>query len=193
MAKRTIRSAIIFFGIVAIFPMCQLFYGFVSPYSWMVIPAGYDSAYVTTWLDSNANGIKDPGEKNLPNVCIWNGFSLESGAVFPVSCETSITDNQGEWSQFLAGGSCDELFVFAKPPKGFHATTDLVSNGCNAKIGFVQENVTVKHKVLSIKEYVEQRNMISWFTRIAIGFIIIVIGIAGTIWLEKPPKESSQT
>jgi hypothetical protein len=188
MAKQTIRSAIIFFGIVAIVPMCQLFYGFFVPYFWMVLPAGDGSASVTTWLDSNANGIKDPGENNLPNVCVWSAFDLDSGAVFPVSCETSITDDQGRWGQFLPGGSCDKLFVFAKAPKGFQATTDLVSNGCDAKIGFVQENVAVNHKVLNIREYIQQQNRFSYLERITIGFIIIVVGIIGTIWLEKPPK-----
>jgi hypothetical protein len=190
MAKRTIRSAIIFLGIVSIVPMCQLFYGFIAPYSWMVMPIGDGAASVTTWLDSNANGIKDAGEKNLPNVCVWSEFDLKTGAVFPVSCETSITDEHGRWDAFLPGGSCEKLFVFAKAPKGFHATTDLVSNGCDAKIGFVQENIVVTHKVLSIADYIQQQNMFSWLKRIAIGFIIVVVGILGTIWLEKPPKEN---
>jgi hypothetical protein len=193
MTRQIIRSIIIFWGIIAIFPACYLLYNYVV---YNVLPRGDGEEHVTTWLDSNANGIKDPGEKNLPNVCVWEGYSQSDGDdayIHPDICKNSFTDGNGEWWNFLPGGSCDELFVIAEAPKGFHATTNVVSRPCDTEIGFVQDNVPVNHKVLSIKEYFQQQNTFLLLKRIALGFIIIMIGIIGTIWLEKSPKENGRS
>lgn len=189
MIKRVIRSALIFLGIISIVPLCYLIYGYLTQNPWMILPVGDGQATASTWLDSNANGIRDPDEKNLPNVCIWYSYSLSAGVTESNQCEYTFTDNQGGWGEFLPGGSCDEVFIFVQSPSGFHPTTDVVSDGCDAEFGFVQANVMVDHKVLNIDEYVQQQNIFTRVKRITIGFIIIAISVLGTIWLEKPQKE----
>ncbi len=189
MIKRTLRSAIIFLGIVSIFPLCYLIYVVWSQNSWRVLPVGDGMASAITWLDSNANGVKEAGEQNLPNVCVWSSYSLEGGAVKSSPCNNSYTDQQGGWGEFLPGGSCKEIFIFAQSPSGFHPTTDLVSNGCDARFGFVQGNVPVNHKVLNADVYSQQHNRLATLKGIVLGLIITVVAILGTIWLEKRPKE----
>ncbi len=153
------------------------------------MPVGDGQATAATWLDDNANGIKDTNEEYLPHVCIWFSESLPGGAVEPNPCKYSSTDDQGRWGEFLPGGSCKNVFVFTQSPSGFHPTTNLVSNGCDAEFGFVQENVPVSQHVLNIDEYIQQYDRSVAIKRAAIGLIITVIGILGTIWLEKEPKE----
>jgi len=190
MTKRILRSALIFLGITSIFPLCYLLYSYVAQNLWMILPAGDGLASATTWLDSNANGKKDSDEKYLPNVCIWYSYSLAGGATELDPCKYNSTDNQDGWGEFLPGGSCNAVFVFVQSPRGFHPTTDLVSNGCDAEFGFVQDTVSVNHKVMDIDEYVQQQNIFTALKRIAVGLIITVIGVFGTIWLERRPKES---
>ena len=189
MLKRALRSTMIFLGIISIFALCYLIYGVLAQNSWRILPVGDGQAIAVTWLDGNTNGIKDANEKYLPHVCIWSSYSLLGGAVESNQCEYSYADDQGRWGEFLPGGSCDEVFVFAQSPSGFHPTTNLVSNGCDAKFGFVQDNVPISHKVLSIDEYIQQQNRSTVLMRIVIGLIITVVGILGTVWLEKKPNE----
>lgn len=191
MVKRTIRSAIIFFGIISIVPVFGLVRTYWESISWMILPHGDGLASATTWLDANANGLQDAGEGDLPDVCVWGEYSLYGGAVAPDPCAYSRTDQQGGWGQFLPGGECSEFYVFASPPAGFHATTDLVSGGCEAKFGFVQDDVPVNHRVLSIRDYIQQQDRFDSIKRIITTIIVLVLAIVGTVWLEKQPKERS--
>ncbi len=74
--KKVIRSIVIFWGIVSIFLLCYLIYNFFTEGegSYWIFGARDGQARVITWLDKNANGIKDTGEPPLPGVCIWSGF-----------------------------------------------------------------------------------------------------------------------
>jgi len=124
-------------------------------------------------------------------VCIWSGYSPESGIrEFVDTCEGQnhdATDQQGKWDRFLPGGSCDENFIFARVPQGFQATTDLASNGCVAKFGFVSNEVQVKQRTSSVEQFVQRQFMLLWIKRIAIGLLILLVSISGTIWLQKNP------
>ncbi len=191
--KKVIRSAVIFWGIVAIFPLCYLIFLFFTTGegSFWVFGARDGQASARTWSDSNANGIQDAGEKPLANVCIWSGYSPESGIHKVLDpCEKDsqeATDEQGRWSMFLPGGSCKDFFVFVKAPDGYQATTNLASNGCDARFGFAPDKVEVKQRILTIEQFVQQQNMILWAKRIVTGLVILSASVFGTIWLQKNP------
>ena len=179
--KKAVRSIIIFWGIVALFLLCYLIYE--REISYRLFGLGDGQALATTWLDSNANGIQDPNEKPFANVFLWYGYNPSSGNIkYHFS-----TDEQGKWGEFLPGGRCDEVFVFAKPPDGFRATTDLASNACDAKFGFVAKDVLVKQDIIDVERFIQRKILIDWITKIIISLTVIVVGIIGTIWLQKEP------
>lgn len=188
--KKVIRSIIVFWGIMALFPLFYVGYAFFTfgEGSYWLFGARDGYASAITWLDNNADGIRNADEKPLANVCIWYGYNPESGirdVVDPCRGNHFSTDGQGKWSEFLPGGSCEDYFVFVRAPDGFHATTNLASNGCDAGFGFISEDVQVEQKVLSVDEFVRQSILIAWIKRILAGFAILSVSVAGTIWLQK--------
>jgi len=191
--KKVIRSAIIFWGIVALFPFFYFVYLFftIGEGSYWLFGAGDGQASAITWLDSNANGVQESDEKALANVCLWSGYRPESGnREFADPCEGQnhdATDDQGKWGMFLPGGRCDDFFIFARVPEGFQATTDLASNGCEAAFGFALDKVEVKQRIRIVEQFVQQQTTFLWAKRIAISLIILVASISGTIWLQKNP------
>jgi hypothetical protein len=191
MMKKAIRSVIIFWGIVALFPLCYLIYIFftVGEGSYWVFGARDGQASVTAWLDKDANGIKETDEPPLSGVCIWTGYRPDSIIQnYSDPCkfsDSAVTDEQGNWGEFLPGGSCDSIYVFAKAPEGYQPTTDLASNGCSAKFGFVENDVTVSRKVLSIDDFARRKITMLWITRIGIGLFTVAVAGFGTYWLEK--------
>jgi hypothetical protein len=194
MVKRIIRSSIVFWGIITLFPLFYILYqtAIHSDFYHSIFGISDGVARVTAWLDSNANGIRDQGEPPLPGVCIWYGYRPDSKIQdYADPCQFEdhdATDEQGQWGLFLPGGSCDIVYVFAKPPTGFQPTTDLASNGCSAQFGFVQEGIPVSHKVLSIGEFARRQIATTWAKRIGVGLFILAIASIGTIWLERRAK-----
>lgn len=185
--RKIIRTIIIFWGIIAIFPLCYALY---TVWGDWIFGYGDGQASVITWIDSNANGIQETDESSLADVCLWSGYSVRSGVHTVDPCETQYhdaTDDKGTWGEFLPGGKCEEYYIFVKTPYGYQATTDLASNGCNAKFGFVPEGVSVKNNVRSVEEFVRRQIILIWIERITISVLIISVGIAGTIWLQKQP------
>jgi hypothetical protein len=193
MMKKVIRSVILFLGIVALFPLFYLVYFYFSVGDgsrWFGTCDGEE--YVMTWLDSNADGIQDTDEKPFANVCIWDGVDPNYGVDLEFSCESqnridiNHTDEHGFWGKFLPGGKCEDYFVFAKAPDGFQPTTSLISNGCNAKFGFVAKDVSVKQKFKSVDEFIQQRKRNAQLMKMALALVIVAAGVAGAIWLQKP-------
>jgi energy-coupling factor transporter transmembrane protein EcfT len=190
MNKIILRFVMIFWGVSTLFLISWLVYVFFTngEGSYWLFGARDGFATATTWLDSNADGIQDADEKPLANVCIWYGHVPESGIrelVDPCSGNHLSTDDKGQWWEFLPGGSCNDEFVFTKAPDGFQATTDLAADGCDAKFGFVSEDVQVKQKVISVEDFVRQKAIIFWLKRTFMILIIILISVVGTIWLQK--------
>jgi hypothetical protein len=191
MAKKVIRSVVIFWGIIALFPLCYLIYILFTDGegSYWFFGARDGQASVITWLDKNANGIREQNEPPMPGVCIWSGYGTDSIIQnYSDPCKFSynaFTDEHGLWGQFLPGGSCDTFYVFAKAPDGYQPTTDLASDSCSAEFGFVENNVSVSHKVLSINDFARRQFTILWVKRIGTGLFILAIAIIGTFWLEK--------
>jgi hypothetical protein len=210
MIKKVIRSVVIFWGIAtAIFPPCYLVYAHFTVgsvlYEFLDTRGRHPLVSATAWLDDNANGIQDPGEKALANVCIgWGEHAaivssdgpdavsriLDLSYNFQCKAEQVIqpvaTDEEGKWGGLVVE-SCQNVFIFARVPEGYQATTDLASaNGCvDAKFGFAPVGVQVKQKIDSVEQFIQREIVILWVKRIAIGMIILLAGIFGTIWLQK--------
>ena len=74
------------------------------------------SAKVTVWLDGNANGVREDGEKPLPNVLVSvSGF------------EPTLTDKNG-YVSFFSLRACDDdswenANAVIEVPKGYKPTT----------------------------------------------------------------------
>ena len=191
MPKKVIRSVVIFWGIVAIFPLCyEIYYFFTEGEgSYWVFGARDGLASVSAWLDKNANGIREQNEPPFPGVCIWSGYRPDSVIQdYSDPCQfydSHVTDEQGTWGQFLPGGSCETFYVFAKAPEGYQPTTDLASDSCSAQFGFVENGILVSHKVLSINDFARRQITILWVKRIGIGLFVLVVASIGTFWLEK--------
>lgn len=80
----------------------------------------YPSIHIVTWLDANANGIREPEELPLGNV--WISIPLNDG-----DNRGGITDQQGVFIAPDAMTSCDGdtwNTVMASPPGGYRATTE---------------------------------------------------------------------
>ncbi len=104
----------------------------------MFQPHGDSWASADAWVDNNRNGEKDLGEPPLAGVCI-ESFDYKAIYNVPSTCEQNlITDALGIWhgSEFFAGASCNDVFIYAFPLDGYTATTRLKVNGCVASFGF---------------------------------------------------------
>ncbi len=185
--KHFVRSVIIFWGIVAIFPLISLGYSLFlnSDIYADLFGIGDGGAYVLTWLDENANGLREENEPPLANVCVWFRYRPESQIE---NCEYEgyrRTDDNGKWGEFLAGSQCDEIYIFAAAPDGFQPTTDLAYRGCDADFGFVKESVKISRKVFTIDEFTRREITKVWIRNGIVGLFVFVVALLGTKWLEK--------
>lgn len=176
--KKTIRSVVVFWGIFTLLLCIYLIVSFKG------IPE--DEAYATTWIDQNANGIKENNEAPLPNVCIWSSHSGFPKYFDP--CEDKdheTTSDTGQWYRFLPGDTCDNTYVFVKAPEGYQPTTNLAANGCDAKFGFISKDVKVEKDVLSVQSFIRRTYLTTWLKIIFIGLVVLFICTTGTVWLQK--------
>ena len=168
-----IRIIVIFLVIAGAVAAIAYFMGDESPFYY----AHDAGANVTVWLDTNGNGKQDGDEPFLPNVCVWGGYlsDFQSLGGWQEICQDkySLTDESGGWSEFYAGGTCDEIYIAAQPPKGYRPTTPLVVNGCNAEFGFAPSDPTSKIPGPDIAQYLQQRN-----TEVLLRVIEVITGLA---------------
>jgi hypothetical protein len=118
-------------------------------------------AFVRVWHDLNADGIRDNNEPPLSNVCVWGGYASSYRLFRSWSdiCKNQyfMTDSNGEWSEFFAGGRCSEIYILVNPPAGYRPTTPLTVNSCSAEFGFVPSDVT-EIQQLDWKQYLQELN-----------------------------------
>lgn len=145
---------------------------------------GDGGAYVSAWVDKNADGLREENEPPLANVCVWYGYRPDSQIEDCGFEGDRVTDKNGEWGEFLAGTSCDNIYIFAAVPAGYQPTTDLAKKGCFASFGFVEEGVAVSHNVLTIDEFAQKENARIWIQNIIAGLFVLTIAFLGTKWLE---------
>jgi hypothetical protein len=192
--KKAIRKIIVFIGLLGCFLIFYIACRFLfSGYHFSLHLGG---SSVTTWLDTNANGIKEEGEPPFPRVCLWKTTNIEnrfSTDFNPCQSEAyqNMTDADGQWNDFLPYGSCKEEYIFVFVPKGYQPTTDLASNGCSAQFGFVEAGRVVTHKIVTAQEFIQRHVFWLWVKRVAIALTMLGLAILGTIWLEKPTKLNS--
>ena len=100
-------------------------------------------ANIRVWLDSDGNGKKDNDEPFLPNVCVWGGYasSFQSLGAWEEVCKKQyfMTDSDGAWSEFFAGGSCTEIYNAINLPENYFPTTPTIVNRCSVEFGLAQE------------------------------------------------------
>ena len=155
-------------------------YLFVISYPFEWGPLADSSAFIETYIDQNANGIKDKNEPPLDAVCVWGGpVSLDSVSAnemieFTCSKPRSVTDGKGQWGEFKPGSRCEDLFLFAVTPEGYRPTTDLAVNGCEAKFGFTSTGSVPQKNILTLNNLFSRKVMEKRIKLFA-GFVICVI------------------
>lgn len=174
-------------AILVFFGLCRFFYNL------FFLPVGDGIASVQTYLDIDANGIQDGNEPSLAGVCVWylnRPISLlqdyGSNSCKVGEYNSGLTNQQGLWSSdFLPGSPCDAIHIFASVPEGYKPTTDLATQGCTAKFGFVQNKISVSQKVLTIDEFDRREIMNRWGKDIFIGMFILFVAMINDFVLEK--------
>lgn len=189
MPKHSIRRLAIFFTIVALFPLCYLAYILFlqSAIYYSFHGVGDGIAIITTWLDTNSNGIRDDGEPPFPNVCVGyvgslNDLIRQTG--FPCEPEDKTNSQGVGGSEFLPGWT-GIIYKYATPPEGYQPTTDMVSTDYDAKFGFVQEGTRVPQTVGTVDEFIRQELIKRWARYTSVVFFILVIALYATINIEK--------
>ena len=163
---------------------------------------GDGMATVITFIDLDLDGVRDVAEPGLPGVCIRPSYNSELPDDFAEQdpCqhdEFYLTDAQGRWGDFLPGGDCADLYVFAIPPEGFQSTNSPVTTSCSAEFGFADESIAIDRSFLTAEEFTSRRRTLAvasyW------GAILAILGLAAVGgWAlnrrdrDKPSKQGSE-
>ena len=135
-------------------------------------------AYINAWLDANGDGKQNNNEPSLPNVCVWGGYGYQFSSWDEIcNSEYFVTDSGGKWSEFFAGGSCDQIYIAAKPPQGYRPTTPLIVNGCWSQFGFIPSNSTPESLSPDVKQFMQQeddKRLKTNFLQVGIGTVLFV-------------------
>jgi hypothetical protein len=186
MVKNNLKEINIFWRILGLLSVFFLIFCLFTNggKSYILSGVGDGEAQFSSWLDENANGVRDSNEPPLAGVCVWAGYNIIND--FQENRDLcQFTDKDGKWEEFLPGGSCEEFYVFVQAPDGYQATTNLAANSCSTEFGFVESTVKVSHKVLTIQEFIHKMRLIQWIKRIGIGILIAILVILGINWLLK--------
>lgn len=129
--------------------------------------SGDSGANIKVWLDKNGNGKQDKDEPFLPNICVWAGYASSPQNQYIYSlfsnwqeiCKNQwhMTDQNGAWENFFAGGSCTEIYSAIHPPDGYFPTTEVVVNGCMAEFGLTQERPINEIQLINVEEYLQKQ------------------------------------
>jgi len=184
------RRSITFLGILVTIGFCYFLYtlfinsSFVRSFQ----PIGDSSVSITTWLDTNGNGILDQGESPLPNVCVGyfnNGLDELIRRIKYPCTQADKTDAHGQGgSDFLAGWTGD-IYKYAFPPDGYQPTTDMISLDYFPKFGFAPKDIKVYQRVETVDGFIRKELIKLGLRYIAITFFVIVTAMYVTIKIEK--------
>jgi hypothetical protein len=136
-------------------------------------------ANIKVWLDTNANGKRENNEPFLPNVCVWAGYasSFQSLGGWQKICDSQYfsTDTGGAWSEFYAGGSCQEIYNAINPSENYFPTTPTLVNGCSVEFGLSQEKPSFEIKSQDIGLFLEKENQKeTMILRVKIGIVALL-------------------
>jgi len=190
MAKLVIKRIVIFVGLLMI---CQVMWIVEVYHLFMPVDAVVDAV---AWFDENGNGERELDESGLADVCIWE-WVLEVPDTEEISliCENPFlqTDNTGNWPNsddyewlFLPGADCNNVYIFANPPTGYHASTPLVVNDCYAEFGFMLENTESQDQVLAYAKQIQRWKIVKWLENAGILLAMIIIAGVVSISLVRP-------
>jgi hypothetical protein len=189
-----LRSLIILFLSVFLFVGCRL--SISNPFGWG--PSLDSGAFIETYVDLNANGIKDENEPPLAHVCVWGGeiYSNQSaGDLIARVCSNSYnyTDSKGQWNTFFAGSNGKDIILFAVAPQGFQPTTNLAINNPQAKFGFIPAGSVPPIKVRTLKEVIDNKILVDYFNLAASIGLCIAISIFVSLKLIRTRNISVET
>jgi hypothetical protein len=187
-----LRSLIILFLSVFLFVGCRL--SISNPFGWG--PSGDSGAFIETYVDLNANGIKDDNELPLEHVCVWGGenYSNQSaGDLITRVCSNSYnyTDSKGQWNTFFAGSNGQDIILFAVAPQGFQPTTNLAVNNPRAKFGFIPAGSVPPINVRTLKEVIDNKILVDYFNLAALIGLCIAISAFVSIKLVRTRHKSA--
>lgn len=141
------------------------------------------SVSIKVWNDKNGDGIKEARESFMPNVCVWGGYASEFTDWWKI-CESEyyLSDSNGNWSKFVAGGECDELYSAVNPPSGYRPTTPVVVNECLAEFGLISDDSANTAYSMDVGQYLQERwakeesneEVALWLT-LGISFVLISV------------------
>jgi hypothetical protein len=195
--KKLLSIILTFIGIVSLFPIIALAVDYFSQSDIIasIVGVGDGMSSVTTFVDLDADGVRDPSEPPLPGVCIIDGYRPDPPVFIsdPDPCHFegyTVTDEEGWWGdEFIPGGGCEMQYVFAVPPEGYHSTNTPAGNPCFIEFGFVQEDVQPLNDFLTMDEYARKVRTISLVKQLAIAAVILTTASIGTWWLNRPSPE----
>ncbi len=212
MSRLLRRRVLVFIGLVGLSILILVAYSLLrAPSGPCESSAGFTDGHVylvdsmasaRAWLDSNGDGIRQPAEPWLEDVCIWNHTELERFDEEMVSSlcadsdigENLSTDENGKWSGNLwAGACCSDIYIFAIPPEGYQATTPLVANGCLAEFGFVPaesapttEQFSTTDYVLQLQTQQREEQVLDTVKIIAIVLGVLAAALIGSFIIVRP-------
>lgn len=140
--RRITRSILIYLGLLIL--ALGLYLGVLILRDTIPFLAGDAAAAAEVWLDEDADGVRDPDEPPLTDVCIWASdqpLDVSAAEIAEICAGPGIPIREdGHWEgRFRAGGSCDDIYIYARPPEGYAATRPPAARGCFAQFGFAPE------------------------------------------------------
>lgn len=194
-----LRFLIVFFLSVILF-FGYLFCSFVAPsFHWGWEPMVDALASIETYIDKNADGIKDEDELPLAEVCVgqwpYLGYNFPLGERIGSECLNPYdsTDPKGRWGEFKPGSKCTDLILYAVVPEGYQPTTDLVVNDCYAHFGFISAGSIPQKNVLTLKDLLGRKAAEEKLKLIAIMAVCIAISIFVSISVVRIHPQSIET
>ena len=180
--------------VVAIFLAFQG-YGFLGLWLSRNEPLSDSGSSAKAWLDINQNGIWDPSEQPLRDVCIWSVTSpyAYDDASHICQFEQNHTDDQGVWhGEFFAGSNGTDIFIFAEAPSGFHSTSPPAVRDVYNEFGFAPDSLAPIHQVETRYDYVskdiqnqEFKSMLDGILFWGVIILIVALAIISAIKIDE--------
>lgn len=150
-------------------------------------------AVATVWLDKNGDGRRDANEPPMEGVCAWADTTPRAFGDQQISRMCGgpdpnwHTDSSGQWPprsssggiNFFAGATCDDVYIYIKPPENYQATTPLIVNGCEAQFGIAPVGASTPTANARYEDYtqpLEAKQQTRQFIA-ALPIIIVIIGV----------------
>ncbi len=199
MLRLTILRILTFLGILVAISVAYIGYHLLEM-NYYLFGASDVGAYVEVWLDKDGDGRKGEDEPPLEGICVWAGYasypvekytySLFSNWEEICQIEGYRTDASGKWSDFFAGGTCNEIHILVKPPEDYRPTTPLAVNDCSAEFGLTQDSSLSKAPISFTEEYLRRQVVLEKLKQTLVLLVVAAIAAIVSIKLVHLRKET---